>query len=220
MNKETLKAFIFDMDGVIIDSEPIYLEVNKKTFKKLKINISPKKYLQFIGVSNQEMWYYLKKKYNLNQSVKELVNLQVEGALGKIEKHNMEPIDGIPELLRDLKKNNIIMAVASSSSIKSIKTILKKLNIQNYFLTLVSGEEMKNGKPAPDIFLEAAKRLKVEPKNCIVIEDSEKGVRAAKSAGMKCIGFQNLNSYNQNLSKADKIVDTIKEINLKEFIKL
>lgn len=92
--------------------------------------------------------------------------------------------------------------------------MVSKFNLQHYFKYIVSGDEVKNGKPAPDVYVETAKRLGISTTDCIVIEDSKNGVLAAKAAEMKCIGFQNINSGNQDLSKADIIVNSINEINL------
>ena len=89
-------------------------------------------------------------------------------------------------------------------------------NLGKFFKTIVSGYEVENGKPAPDIFLYAAKRLGVQPEDCIVIEDSENGIEAATSAGMKCIGFRNLNSGKQDLSSADMVMDSFSEVNYKK----
>ncbi len=118
-----------------------------------------------------------------------------------------EPLHGITELLQCLEENNIKMAVASSSSMVFIETVLKKLSIERYFEFYISGENIIKSKPEPDIFLKAAQMLRTEPAQCIVIEDSKNGVIAAKRAGMKCIGYINTNSGNQDLSPATKIID-------------
>ncbi|MEO0292787.1 MAG: HAD family phosphatase [candidate division WOR-3 bacterium] len=202
-----LKAVIFDLDGVIIDSEPFHYEVNKKIFAHLGINMSEKEYESYIGTSHEYMWSKIKRKYNLPQAVSELVNMQVSGNINYIKNEKIEGIEGVVSLLSRLKKANIKMAIASSSPKEVIELVINKLKISQYFSAIVGGEELKRSKPAPDIFLKAAERLKVEPANCVVIEDSENGVKAAKAAGMKCIGFKNPNSGNQNLKKADFIIE-------------
>ncbi|HEX9025530.1 MAG TPA: HAD-IA family hydrolase, partial [Clostridium sp.] len=90
--------------------------------------------------------------------------------------------------------------------------VVSKFKLQDYFRFIVSGEEVDNGKPAPDVYIETAKKLGMLPRDCTVIEDSKNGVLAAKAAGMMCIGFQNVNSGNQDLSMADNIVKSILEI--------
>lgn len=123
-----------------------------------------------------------------------------------MEEGNYQPISGITELLVSINKHNTTMAVASSSSIRFIEAVLRKLNIDKYFKLYISGEEIKKSKPDPDIFLKTAEMLQIKPKECIVIEDSKNGVIAAKKAGMKCIGYINPNSGNQDLSEANVVI--------------
>ena len=115
-----------------------------------------------------------------------------------------------------LKEHDIPTAVASSSPIEFIETNISNLGFNDYFQFLLSGNEVTNGKPAPDIYLAAAKRLNVMPQDCVVLEDSHNGVKAAKSAGMTCIGFQNPNSGIQDISMADTVIDSIKQIDVNQ----
>ena len=107
-------------------------------------------------------------------------------------------------------------AVASSTTKPIIEVILKKLKLYDLFNIIISGDEVENGKPAPDIFLQAAARLSVKPLECVVVEDSYNGVKAAKSAGMYCLGYHNPNSGCQNISDADKIINSFANINIKD----
>ena len=209
-----LKAAIFDMDGVIIDSEPFHWEVNKKIFKILGIRASKKDYKKYIGTSNTNMWTDLKSRYKLPQSIKKLVAMQGSGNVDFLRENQFGPIEGITELLFDLKKNNIVIALASSSPSIAIHLVLKKFNFKNFFSVVVSGEDFKKSKPAPDIFLKTAKLMHALPARCVVIEDSTHGVFAARAAGMKSIGFANKNSWDQDLSQADLIVDDIRKLNV------
>ncbi len=202
-----LKAVIFDLDGVIIDSEPFHLVVNEKIFADLGINLSEDEYRNFIGTTHKDMWSTIKKKYGLPQSVPELVNMQVGGNINYIKNEKIEAIEGVVNLFSELKKANIEIGIASSSPTEVIELVINKLGISNYFSAIVGGEKIERGKPAPDIFLEAAKLLNTKPENCVVIEDSENGVKAAKASGMKCVGFRNPNTGTQDLKKADLIVD-------------
>jgi beta-phosphoglucomutase family hydrolase len=211
--KVLLKAVIFDMDGVIIDSEPFQLIICLKLFKDLNINITEDEYNTFTGVSNTSMWTTLKNKYGMKETVSELVKLQTEAYINYLEANEEKPIPGVVEILEGLKNNNIKIALASSSPMEGIRLVIDKFQISDYFQAVISGENLKRGKPAPDIFLNAAKMLKVEPEYCTVIEDSNHGVNAAKAAGMKCIGFQNPNSGNQYLEEADLIVNSMEELN-------
>jgi beta-phosphoglucomutase family hydrolase len=207
-----LKAVIFDMDGVIIDSEPAHLRVCLELFKKLNIDLSEEEYGRFIGVSNTSMWTTLKQMYGLAQTIQELAEQQARANIDDFKNGDDKPMPGILELLSNLKKEGIKIGLASSSPLETINLILEKFEIKDYFDAVVSGENLKRGKPAPDIYLKAAEMLSVFPENCIAIEDSNHGVCAAKSAGMKCVGFQNTNSGNQDLSDSDLKVDSIEKL--------
>jgi beta-phosphoglucomutase family hydrolase len=209
-----LKAVIFDMDGVIIDSEPFYLVIGMELYKKLNINITKDEHCSFTGVSNTNMWTIIKNNYGLKETVNELVAIQNKANIEYLEENIEKPIPGVMKILESLRKNEIKIALASSSSMEIIRMVLEKLKVTEYFQAIESGENLEKSKPAPDIFLNAAEMLQVEPECCIVIEDSNHGVTAAKAAGMKCIGFQNPNSGNQNLEAADLIVDSLEELNL------
>lgn len=215
-----IEAVIFDMDGVIIDSEPIHYKVNQELFKKLEIFVPNDEYKGFIGISNSTMWALIRDKYKLKPSTEELKIMHFNMIIENLKSCNKKPIPGILNLLKELKQNNIPIGLASSSERECIKLVLRILDIKEYFNTFVSGEEVTNGKPAPDVFLRTAELLKVNPINCIVIEDSKNGTIAAKTAGMKCIGFQNKNSGNQDLSQADLIADSIEELNMNILNKL
>ena len=213
-----MKAVIFDMDGVIIDSEPIHFDVDIKTMDYLGQNISGGELEKYVGMTSTEMWSLIKKKYNLIQSVDEIIDYQLENKINIVRELDIEPIEGIRELLLQLKNESLLIGIASSSPRKFIEEVVKKFHLQDYLSCVVSGEEVPRGKPAPDVYIEAAKELGVDIDQCIVIEDSRNGVIAAKAAGMKCIGYKNINSGNQDLSKADITVDSIKDINIGDFL--
>ena len=209
-----LEAVIFDMDGVIVDSEPWHLEANFELYEELGFTLSREDYATFIGKTNSEMWVFLKSKFALPQSLPELFQRQVQKKIQLLQKHEDGLIKGVLPLLNTLREKGIPIGLASSSPLEYIETILKKYQIAEYFQAVVTGEEMANGKPAPDIFLHTAGLLGVKSENCVVIEDSENGVKAAKAGAMKCIGFKNINSGGQDLSLADRIVDSLEEISI------
>lgn len=209
-----LKAVIFDMDGVIIDSEPLHYEVNQQIFENYGLNISEQEYSSFIGISNQQMWTTIKAKYQISLTVSALVELQQKGNLDYLKNSDEKPMPGILKLLNDLQIHRVKIGLASSSPREYIDLVLKKFAMASFFQVVVSGEDVKNSKPAPDIFLQASKLINTKPEDCLVIEDSNHGVISAKSAGMKCIGFRNKNSGNQDLSKADLIIDKLDDLNI------
>lgn len=209
MGENMLKAFIFDMDGVIIDSEPLHFQSDRMVMKDFGINISDDELNSFVGVTNPEMWAVLLDRYNVDATVEKLLEIQHKYKAQLLGQNKLQPIDGIPELLIELKKKEIPIALASSSSRQFIELVLRSLHIYEFFDVIISGEEVKNSKPSPDIFLKAAAELKVDPKDCVVLEDSCNGVKAAKAAGMKCIAYINPNSGIQDVSLADCAVSTL-----------
>lgn len=215
-----MKAVIFDMDGVLIDSEPLHFEVDKMVLQKLNINEGESYLERFVGYTNPAMWEIIKKEYFIEKTIEELIELQMTTKLKYLEESNYSAIEGIKELLEELQRNKVPIWIASSSPRIFIEAVIKKINIAKYFDSWISGEEVKKSKPEPDVFLKIAELLEVNPEKCIVIEDSKSGTIAAKKAGMKCIGYKNINSGNQDLSKADKIVEKISEINYKNMKEL
>lgn len=207
-----MKAFIFDMDGVIINSQPIHYKVDSKIFKKLGIELSKDDMEGFAGMTNPEILGFLKGKFKFKEEIQDIIDLQVEIKTQILEDENYKPIDGIVDLVNNLKNNNILIAVASSSPRKFIEAVLKRFKIIDKFDEIICGEEVPKGKPEPDIYLEAAKKLGAKVEECTVLEDSTNGIAAAKAAGMKCIGFANKDSGNQDHSKADIVVKFIREI--------
>jgi HAD superfamily hydrolase (TIGR01509 family) len=215
-----VKAVIFDMDGVIIDSEPFHWEVNKRIFKSMGIDVSEEEYHRYIGVSNTNMWTALRRSHGLRQSVGQLVAMQVRGNIDFMKKEHVNPVDGVIDLIIGLKKAGLLLGLASSSPHQIIAMVLDKFNIRSFFDAVVSGEDFENGKPAPDIFLAAASMLSVLPEQCVVIEDATHGVEAAKAARMKCIGFSNIHSPGQDLGKADVVIDGLTVIGVSDVLSL
>lgn len=211
-----LKAVIFDMDGVIIDSEHIHGVVEKKIFNSLGFDISEEEHNTYVGVTSRSMWEKLKKEHNLKESVDELVELKKKNFLDALEAiDDLEPIPGVVDLIKDLHENGIKIGLATSSNFKEIDAIVGRFNLKKYFTTLTSGEEVPRGKPAPDTFLLAAERLGCKPEECAVIEDSHNGVIAANAANTISIGYKAPNSRDQDLSMANLVVGSLSELSCK-----
>jgi beta-phosphoglucomutase family hydrolase len=207
-----LKAVIFDMDGVIIDSEPMHARAAILALKKFNIDITMEYLNHFIGTTTPLMCRRIVEDFKINTSCEELLkaNDEMKAYLLNTEGHTVIPY--ITELMKDLHSNGIKLSIASSSPIHAIEEVMVSLNIEQYFDGFVSGAMVAHPKPAPDVFLEAARRLGVKPEECVVIEDSFHGVTAAEAAGMTCIGFVNPNSGNQDLSKAAILVEGFDEV--------
>jgi HAD superfamily hydrolase (TIGR01509 family) len=208
-----LRAVIFDMDGVILDSQPYHFAVEEKIFRAKGITVSIEESHSFVGMAGDRMWAAVKNKFGLKESVAELMafdnRIRVD-YFASLE--DVRPMPGIIKLLEELRGNTIKIALASSSSVEVIDVFISKLGIGHYFQQIISGDFVEKGKPAPDIFIHTAQALQEPAAGCVVIEDSANGVKAAKLAGMKCIGFQNANSGDQDLSPADMVIDDLTKL--------
>lgn len=203
-----LEAVIFDMDGVLIDSEPVHYESNKKIMQEFGYNLEYDYYKQFIGSTLTHMWEVIKKDYEISNEISELNRMSEQYSNNIIKENGYIRVPGAAELVKMFNDNGIKLAVASSSSAYLIDKAVSYLGIKECFDVLVSGENIANPKPSPDIFLKAAESLGVDVGRCLVIEDSANGVKAAKAAGMACVGYINPNSGEQDLSKADYLVES------------
>nr|WP_321256605.1 HAD family phosphatase [uncultured Pseudodesulfovibrio sp.] len=204
-------AVLFDMDGVLFDSEPIHEKIFIEYAAELGVVCPPEEYRHLIGTSSVSQWQVMKEKYNLKDTPQKMSEAKMEhykSFLGATK--GLQPIPGINSLIADLKAHNIPFALASSNTTDVIEATLRAIGLDTTITTIVGGNDVKQAKPAPDIFLLAAKKLGVSPANCVVIEDSTHGVLAAKNAGMRCLGFDNPNSPGQVLTKANISLSSLK----------
>lgn len=217
-----LEAVIFDMDGVLVDSEPEHLKVSKMIYKDLGIKFDTEENNKFIGSNSNYKWGYLKEHYSLSQPIEELIKLATDTYYNHINSKevNLKAMPGVIELVKSLSDSGYKIAVGSSSNLNAIEATLKEIKLDKHLKVIASGQFVEHGKPYPDTFLLAAKKLNVNPKNCLVIEDSHNGVIAAGRAEMKCIGYNSPNSHNQDISMADKVIDDFNEITIKDIKEL
>ena len=209
-----LKAVLFDLDGTIIDSEPLHTEAVLRILRDRAVVLGSSDLDRFIGISSSVMWEEMRERFGFTESVETLKTLQHRVNVEMLEVSESILIPGVLPLLHDIRAMGIRSAVASSSTREYIETVLAKYELDTLFDIIVSGEEVPRGKPRPDVFLRAAELLGVEPESCVVIEDSDNGLTAAREAGIRSIGFRNPNSGRQSLSLADRIVDDIREISV------
>ncbi len=213
-----MKAVIFDMDGVLVDSQPYHFKADIDTMAEYGVIKDQKFYESFAGTLTADRMRTLKEMFGLDAPVEEMTIKRENMILDIMGKEDIKPVLGIPEFLRSIKEKGLTTAVASSSDYKLINLILDRLKIAKYFDSVTSGSDVKRGKPSPDVFLLAAERIGIEPAECLVVEDSENGVKAAKAAGMKALGYINPTSGKQDLSLADFITDDFKKISIDMFI--
>jgi HAD superfamily hydrolase (TIGR01509 family) len=186
-----IKAVIFDMDGVLLDSQPLHYKIDIAVLTRAGYEATLETVTPFTGMSNPDRWPKYTEVLGLQPPAEQLITWANEIMMEMFENEPLTPIDGIPQLIDTLKAKALPLAVASSSSHALINLILEKIGLTGRFDVLVSGEDVIIGKPAPDVFLYAAKRLNTAPASCIVVEDSTNGILAAKRAGMVCVAYKN-----------------------------
>ncbi len=207
------RAFIFDMDGVLIDSESFYSEMERINFNELGLDIPHDEHITYQGTATDEMWKIIKANHGLPHSVEELVTMTNNLTIPVFQAmERIEPMPGVVDLLDLLKARKIPMALASSSFPEVIEIVLDKTGLRTYFEVVVNSRMAGKSKPAPDIFLLAARKLKTAPADCIVIEDSTNGITAAKNAGMHCIAYNGPGSEFQDQSGANAIIRNYAEL--------
>ncbi len=207
-----LKAVIFDMDGVLIDSEPLHARAAVLALEKIGVSIPIAYCYNFIGSTTVHMLESMIHDFSLKYTVTEMKDFYHDAKYELIEKEGYVPIPYTKELIQDLHKHGIKMAIASSSTETEIAEVTTALNITSYFDKLISGTTVKHPKPAPDVFIKAMVELGVKCDECIIIEDSYNGVCAANAAKIPVIGFINEHSGKQDLSKACILIEGFDEV--------
>ncbi|MGB8225592.1 MAG: HAD-IA family hydrolase [Sedimentisphaerales bacterium] len=180
-------GIIFDMDGVLVDSEPFIIKASMQMFAELGLKVKPQDFHPFTGMGENRFIGGVAEKYNfpvdIQQGKKRTYDIYLE-----IIKGDLKPLPGTKEFIENCKKMNKKIAVASSADWRKVKGNLAEIKIPaETFNAVVAGEDVKNKKPAPDIFLLAAEKIGIDPKDCLVIEDALSGIKAAKAAGCKCL---------------------------------
>ncbi|QQS19433.1 HAD family phosphatase [Candidatus Saccharibacteria bacterium] len=202
-----MQAVIFDMDGVLIDSEPIFEQHLQVFLLSLGIEDPSKLTHNLKGVSSKNVSRLIIETFELDYQVDELIALSRKAYMQHLNNLSALPsIPGAVKLVKSLAAAGHPLALASSASAARIDLFLKKLGLKRYFPVIACGDDVEHSKPAPDIFLLAAARLGVDPANCVVVEDAENGVQAAKTAGMKCIAYGGSEHNSDNLLAADIVV--------------
>ncbi len=209
-----IQTVIFDMDGVIVDTEPVHHYAYNQHFKMLNIEITPEMYASFTGNSTKNIFERLKATYNLEDDVQTLVETKRNLFNEAFDhKEDLYLLEGVEDLIKDLHHNGMQLVLASSSAKVTINRIFNRFGLHQYFSHIVSGEDFPKSKPHPAIFEHAAYISQTPRENCIVIEDSTNGIIAAKAAGIYCIGYDSVNSKMQDYSLADQVISNFKELN-------
>lgn len=208
-----IKAIIFDMDGVLVDSEPFHIEIEKRQFELNHLSISEEEHHRYMGVATDVMWQEIAKLHPLSTDIEILIEQNKAESIHFFTHVDKIPVmPGLVDLLDKLTLKKYPMAVASSSYPEIIELILEKTRLRKYFQAVVSSQEAGKSKPEPDVFLLAAQRLGLNPEDCLVIEDSENGIMAAHAANMSCIAFQGPGANPASQKEADAVVKSFDQL--------
>ena len=208
-----LKAVIFDMDGVIIDSEPMHNKAYHDMFNEIGIEVSHSLYESFTGQSTINICKRLCDHFNLKETPEYLVSLKRKHYKQFFESNSeLGLIDGALDLIKDYHNNGLTLVLASSASMPNINQIFERFNLNQYFVAKLSGGDLKQSKPHPEIFIKAAEASGFSTNECIVIEDSTNGMKAAKAANIFCVGYDSFHSKNQDYTIADMVIKDFKDI--------
>ncbi|MDR3207552.1 MAG: HAD family phosphatase [Oscillospiraceae bacterium] len=198
------KAILFDMDGVLIDSEGGYNQANGALFAALGLPFGPEEIATVTGVSGVTMAKLIRAQHPaLSVSDEELARRSADGLYASLVEEVTALTPGVAEWLGRFKALGVLMAIGSSSPRRMVAHVAERFALNRYMGAVITGEDVKNTKPHPDIFLLAARRLGVPPEDCLVFEDAPLGIKAAHAAGMTCAAYTGANRNNLDLSAAD-----------------
>jgi len=214
-----LNAVIFDMDGVIVDSELHWKNLEGFFLSSLVSSWTDADQSRIIGVSMDHVYTLLVSEYGMQKSREQFL-AQYQEMANEIYGKKVALLPGVEDLLTKLRQHHIPVALASSSPRSWINIVLRRFNLRASFQAVVSADDLNGeGKPSPAIYLFTASSLGVPPTQCIAIEDSKNGVLSAKNAGMFCIGLRNGFNEEQDISRADLIIHGFAELDFNIFLK-
>ena len=209
-----IKAVLFDMDGLMIDTESLSTEAFINSAKAQGYNMTKEETLKVLGFTKASIYqFWIDYFQGTNVDGKKLVDDHYEYIENVLYTVGPEKMPYVEELLKYLRENNYKIAVASSSDTADIKNNLEKTKLEKYIDEIASGAEVENGKPAPDVFLLAAKRLGVEAKDCLILEDSKAGIKAGKASGAKVFMVPDMFTVDKECEEtADRILKNLGEV--------
>ncbi len=216
--KENKKAVIFDLDGVLVDTGKFHKQSWFDLAEEEGFEMTDEFFDETFGMQNEQIIPELAGKDISAEKIKQMSDWK-EARYRKLIAGKLELLNGVYETIVNLKNSGFILAIGTSTPKINLDFLLDNVDIREYFDAFVTGEDVQNGKPAPDTFLKAAEKLNVNTEKCIVIEDAIPGVKAAKNANMKVIAVTTTRKREQ-LKEAGIIVDSLSELKIEDFEKL
>lgn len=208
-----LNAVLFDMDGVIVDTEPLHRKAYFKMFDDLGIEVPEELYTTFTGSSTKKVCNTLIEKFALQHSHEELAAIKRSYFKHYFDTDtDFELLPGVKKIIENYYENGLKLILASSAHMNTINWVFEKFELEKYFLGKISGADLQESKPHPEIFITAAEMAGEAKENCMVIEDSTNGIEAAYSAGIFCVAYQSAHSSNQVYDKASLLVSDFSDI--------
>lgn len=211
MSHSNIRAVIFDMDGLLVDSEPVHFKTNQIFYRRFGKRFTNAHIQRFLGVRINEEVAQLKKEWGLKPPVETLIE-QREALFHDLIKTSLRLASGARSLLLFLKKNNIPMGIGTSAQTWYLELVLQRFHLHHLFFALVAGDDVARSKPHPEVYLKVAQELGVPPSSCLVLEDAVNGVRAAKAAGMCCFAVPGPYLDTSKFTMADGIFPSLIQV--------
>lgn len=218
---QRFKAVLFDMDGVIVDTEPLHKKAYHLMFDDYSLEVTTAMYEGFTGQSTLNICKELTTHFQLDCMPEDLVKTKRKHFKYLFENDDgLQLIDGVLNLIKDYHNNGMTLILASSASMPNINRIFERFQLNPYFKAKFSGADLQQSKPHPEIFEKAADATGYSRHQCFVIEDSTNGIKAAKAAGIYCVAYKSQHSKNQDYTLADIVISDFREISFKNLVKV
>jgi HAD superfamily hydrolase (TIGR01509 family) len=207
------QAVVFDLDGVLWDGEPIYFEAFNVVLAPYGHRITMDEYVNIIGHSVEAAWAWVLNHFSITETPSKFYH-RYDDAVLEMLRQPVAPLPGARDLIAEIKRRRLPLGLASASLRQWVDATLRGLDLEDEFDATVSASEVENSKPAPDLYLAAAKALEVDPAACIAFEDTRAGIAAAKAAGMFAVQVRASSTALPPIDRADAVIDRYSEFDL------